>query len=275
MKRRENYEIWDWISRISTALAVILLLLGVNTPNKTTRLIFSIFFLGIILRLGIRARLKRRRDPLGRSFADDATTQQSNSSLTGGVQISDAILDSDVTRAAQFENLFFPKEAFDSSILLRMSRKYPPGISLATDANNKVISLMGLWPISKKAYESLKEGRINELEITPADIIARSPLRFWWLGVIATDSAARKTNPFLTAHVLNYGLKKWKRDCASDVTSGLIASGFTIEGSRVASRLGMARVEGKSHDIFFIEGTSDQIEDRFKKAFPFFTRDHH
>ena len=275
MKRRENNGAWDWISRFSTALAVILLLLGVSTPSKTTRLILSILFLGIILGSGIRVLLNRYRDPLGRSFADDATTQQSNTSLTGGVQISDAILDSDVTRAAQFDNSFFPEDAFVSSLLLRMSRRYPPGISMATDASNKVISLMGLWPISKKAYESLKEGRIDELEITHADIISRSPLRFWWLGMIATDSDARKRNPFLTAHVLNYGLEKWKRDCASDVTSGLIASGFTVGGSRVANRLGMARLEGKSHDIFFIEGTSDQIDNRFKQAFPFLTRDHH
>ena len=264
--------IWDRISKTSTAVATLFLLLGISAPNWTTRTTVFLLFAAVVIWSIFKIFVKRNREPVGRTFLEDLSTNSSKTLELTNFRIFDALLDSDVTRASQFEATFFPDDAFDSSLLLKMTQRYRPGITMATDSENAVVSLMGLWPISKKVYEDLKSGRIDEVEITYRDISIRGPLRCWWLGVIATEANTRKRNPFLTAHVLKYGLAKWQRDCSAEGQAGIIASGFTVGGSKVASHLGMAKVDGKSHDIYFIEGTRDDIEKRFLQAFPHFSK---
>jgi len=175
-------------------------------------------------------------------------------------RVSVVSLKSDLARVVEFESRFFPDEVFDLGRVVKMWSRYRSAVTFAEDgATGDVISIAGLWPIQRDTYLELVQAEREEGEIQVGDIAYKFPHQYWWFSCIATEEKKRKLFPELTVVMLKSVFGSLQTACNESKEIGIVTTALTPQGAKLAQRLGMASVKGKSSELYVIEGHATDV----------------
>lgn len=264
---KQTRQIIENIAMATSLLSVVLWLSGTGQTPDWLRIVLASVATVIVVTASIRWIGEWRREGIGSQpvLGFDKPESEADSYSISGVKIK-----SDIGRVIEFESRFFPDEAFEVSRVEKMWLKSTDSIAYAENyKTGEVISIAGLWPITKSAYEDMIQGVRDEGELQVGDIVSRSPKQYWWFSCIATEEKYRKKFPELTAAMLNFSFAVLSKHVDSTKEMGLVTTALTSHGAKLASRLGMASRNGKSTQLFTMEGpASEVLEKLLSRAVP-------
>jgi DNA-binding winged helix-turn-helix (wHTH) protein len=156
---------------------------------------------------------------------------------------------------SKLEELEYREASIDADTLKKWWRSYPKGVHLI-QVGAEITGAMGIWPISKKIYNDIINGRIEETQIgkRPHDIGAPQALhRYWYIGdiIIRKEDQEKAYRPLVT--LLYTSLYAWLHGENVDSLVDICAFGFTSKGQKLLERFKFVRHERKSpkgHPIY-------------------------
>ena len=215
---------------------------------------------------------RRSRDSIGKSTLKSLTsdpTAVADQSVLVDFEIRDAALDTDARQVTEFERVYFKDESIDARMLVGIWRRYRRGLTMGISrSTGRVVSAVGIWPITARSFDLLTTGLKSENDMLPRDISVRPVKRHWWIGGIVTDQRTRERHPSLTPAMIATALSKWAEDCPVDGDLHVVAVAVSDNGLKLIRRMGFVRT-GPDDKIHVISGPAAEVLARVKSAFPF------
>lgn len=141
---------------------------------------------------------------------------------------------------AQFDASAYGEKDVAPDILARWWRAFPIGIRVAQADDGRILGAMSAWPLLPQTYDRVRDGKISESAITPADFdLASTHKARWYISGIAVAPELRGSARFLLSF-LSDGLAALRRE-ARVLAPDICAIAASREGERMLRRFGFER----------------------------------
>ena len=91
---------------------------------------------------------------------------------------------------------YYGDAAIPEGLLLKWWRKYPNGLCAAFDDLGNIAGGLGIWPLTRAAYEDLRNGHRSESQLSSASLAANqyADCKYWYVSGVMVKSDARNTS---------------------------------------------------------------------------------
>ena len=251
----------------STAIGFAALAVGASAQNGTIRTLLVLAALVMAVPSILRIWRARRPAPIGHEVA--LVSPGAEGELIDRVQIFQLVLPTDVLRFRNFAVSFFGEdECWPQAQYMQMFRRFSNAMTIAVDSEtNRIVGGLGIWPLTRKAYDGLRTGLIAEEELESKDVNTSEPKTHWYIADVAADPTWRSKFPALVPSILQLAIENWRENSAGSEELHLLAHAYSECGSKLASRLGMALVHTGNHESWALEGESEAVRMRILTSF--------
>lgn len=178
--------------------------------------------------------------------------------LIAGVPVSNEILvrsirnEAELRAVSKLDQEYFGAESIDLPGLLGWWKRYPEGVHVLVKGS-EIMGAVGIWPLSKKAFQELVSGNLEDSEIKPTNLSKRSDRKsrsYWYFADIVLSKKYKGKK--LSFRLLEGAIKRWIETGNLAPKIELCAIGLGDGGVRLLKRFGfMLHVESKKgHPVF-------------------------
>jgi hypothetical protein len=235
------------------AISFIVGVAGLSTMDK--RVIIGVLILcGVLAALSAMYFLRSSKNPAFKQLA-------------GGIPDSEDLVvrtarnEAEIRIVSELDHEYFGEESVDFAGLLSWWKRYPQGVFILVKGA-EVLGAVGIWPITKRAYQALTNGDLDDSEIRSRDIgrtSASKPHAYWYFADIVLGKKYKRKK--LVFVLLEEALMKWLKDGNVAVQVDMCAIGVGEEGAPILRKFGfISHIKSKrEHPIFVRTATLIEI----------------
>lgn len=175
--------------------------------------------------------------------------------------------EAELKQAWKLDQEAFPGTSFDFSLLSAMWHAYPKGLTGLFNDDGETIGVFGIWPLKKKLFTEIFDGKATEYDITP-QTIDKHGRKYWYAGGIIVSSKYRATIAVKT--LITEALATWYEDVLAEPKVSVFAGAYSKDGEVMLKRFGFLKVDNKLSEapIFvIIDVTPKDIHRIFSRVF--------
>jgi hypothetical protein len=146
----------------------------------------------------------------------------------------------EVLEAHLIDKEVWGETAFSKDLLVSWWKAYPKGLIVLyekrEDGADKMIGLMGIWPIKKQTFNEILEGIRTDLQFS-AKHISTNKKTYWYIGAIIVNKKYQRTSA--TAILLLETLRNWYLQVKDESSISICATAYSKDGENIIKRFGL------------------------------------
>jgi hypothetical protein len=150
----------------------------------------------------------------------------------------------EVLEAHLIDKEVWGETAFSKELLTAWWKTYPEGLRVLyekkADSADKMIGLMGIWPIKKQIFGEILEGTRTDLQFSAKHICTTNKKIYWYIGAIIVNKKYQRTSA--TAILLLDALKNWYLQVKDETSISICATAYSKDGENIIKRFGLHKV---------------------------------